>query len=74
MTILELLQYTGDVACQNTITLCKVIRKTLTWNAAADSIISVLIQATKDRALHFDSAIKSLKTANVVRPFEIEML
>ena len=76
LTQLELLEYTGEVDCQNTITLCKVIRKTLTWSSAADSIVSVLVQTTRDRAEHFDNALKSMggKAGSVVRPFEIEML
>lgn len=74
--MLELLQYAGDAPCQNTITLCRVIRKTLNWSQGSDSIVSVLVQAAKDRAEHFDESLKLIgkQAGAAIRPFEIEML
>jgi hypothetical protein len=51
------------------VTLAKVIRKTMEW--FPDSIAASLLHAARDRAQHFDDALK-LKLK--IKPFEVEML
>jgi len=54
-----------------------VIRKTLDWTDASNSIVSLFIQNTMDRALDFDIAmanLNNLKSINSIKSFEIEML
>jgi hypothetical protein len=76
--VLDLLESAGDLACQITIQLCKVIRKTLDWSSQTATIISMLIQTTVDRAFYFDQSLKNLSkgtsAAVFIRPFEVEML
>lgn len=77
-TVLDLLETAGELACQTTIQLCKVIRKTLDWSSQTSTIISMLIQITVDRAFYFDQSLKNLSNgtsvAVFIRPFEVEML
>lgn len=61
LTVLDMLERTADLVadghpsdCSVQIKLCNVIRKTLTWTESSTAIVSVYMQAVKDRADWFD--------------------
>ena len=57
MTVLDILERTADQTqvlksgdCSIQIKLCNVIRKTIGWTPSSTAIVSVFMQAVRDRA------------------------
>lgn len=84
MTVMDLLEQTEQVVKSGEesndpftlIQLCKVIRKTLNWTPLGSPIVSMFIQAVKERAHWFDqkvlAQVKNLSGG--LQQFELEML
>jgi len=73
LTVLDMLERTADLVsdskpsdCSVQIKLCNVIKKTLSWTESATAIVSVYLQAVKDRADWYDRKRKMMAKGMVV--------
>lgn len=73
LTILDMLERTADSVqdakasdCSVQIKLCNVIKKTIGWTPTSTAIVSVYLQAVKDRAEWFDSKRKRMASGHAV--------
>ena len=67
----------NTIDCRTLIQLCGVIRKTMGWTAAlTETIVSVFVQAVKDRAVWFDRRVReqAVSMAGGIQQLEVEML
>lgn len=84
LCILEMLERTADHAavgkvsdCSVQIKLCNVIKKTLSWSDSSTAVVSVYLQAVKDRAEWFNhkqTLLTKGQIAQGLQQFEFEML